>query len=386
MAFVNQTTGNDEGAGTTVASSAFVATAGNTIAVAAGTYFSDAVVSTVTDTAGNTYAKKHERKTQGSVEIWVATNVTGHATNVVTVTFTASVGSRRSLCLAQFSGRNRVLTNVVGGTADGTQVSGTSVTSGSFTPSAAACDMFAGVSDQGGTSAGTADANYANFQNNVDVSSETRVNAPGTSQTASMSWTGTSAADLALVALLAAEVYAASGALALSFTLTGAPLVIKEVSGSPACAFALSGNPTTFMPAASLGLLPGATRFLEAAFLDSWFRSALPYQPQLWLGLFTTNPTDEGGGVEVAGGNYGRRILERGDTRWSVPGGSPSQVTNLLHIEWNQVTWTETVVGWGVWDAQTGGNLLFWYDSINVNVSATYALHLMPGALIFGMN
>lgn len=382
MAFVNQTTGNSEGAGTTVASSAFNATAGNTIAVAAGTYFTASVVSTVTDTAGNTYTKKHERKTNGSVEVWVATNITGHATNVVTVTFTASVGSRRSLCLAQFSGRNKVLTSVVGGTADGQVSPGTSVTSGSFTPSAAGCDVFVGVSDQGGTSAMTAGTNYANIQNSVDVSSETRVNAPGTSQTASMSWTGSSVADLALVALLELVVYAASGTPAMSFGLSGTPIVIKDIAGALTSSFSLVGAPLAFQP--SLGLLPGATRYLEEALLNAWFRSALPYQPQLWMGLFTANPTDAGGGTEVSGGNYRRLILERGDTRWSAPTGTPTQVTNLLPIEWNQVSWTGTVTGWGVWDAEVGGNLLFWYDSGDVTIAAENTLRLNPGALIFG--
>lgn len=385
MAQVNQVTGNSEGAGTTVTAT-INATTGNTLAVGIGTYFTTAVVQSVTDTAGNTYEKKHERKTTGSVEIWVATNITGNASNVITVTFTGSVGSRRTMCVVQFSGRNKSLANIESAQADAAAASGTSATTGSFTPSAGS-DNFACLQTQGGTSAVTAGTNYTGVQSNGDdTASEYRANAPGSSQTASISWTTSVGHDFALVALAALVVYEASGSPAMSFTLAGSPLVQENIDGAPAMAFTLSGNPTAFMPEPSLGLIPGATRYLEAAFLNSWFRSALPYQPQLWMGLFTALPTDEGGGTEVSGGNYSRRVLERGDERWSAPAGSPTQVTNLLPIEWGQTTWTATVLGWGVWDAETGGNLLFWYDSITATVAVNNTLRLSPGALIFGMN
>ncbi len=50
--------------------------------------------------------------------------------------------------------------------------------------------------------------------------------------------------------------------------------------------------------------MAGATNFLEAKILDSLFRTLAAYKPAgIYLGLFTANPTDAGGGTEVSGGN-----------------------------------------------------------------------------------
>jgi hypothetical protein len=104
MAFarVNSSAKFEGGSSTTIASAATSLTTGNLIVVqfrVVGT------VSTVTDTAGNTYVLGQAGPTAVSgtkFESWYCLNATGHASNVVTVTFTGSV-SNRGLITAQWS-------------------------------------------------------------------------------------------------------------------------------------------------------------------------------------------------------------------------------------------------------------------------------------------
>jgi len=83
-------------------------TAGNTLIVAIGAQdvaAGSATVTGVTDTAGNTYTKVDHayQSTDFRVELWYAKNVTGHATNQVTVTFTGNV-TYRGVVATQYSG------------------------------------------------------------------------------------------------------------------------------------------------------------------------------------------------------------------------------------------------------------------------------------------
>jgi hypothetical protein len=103
IAFVNANT-SYTGSGSTADSDAFIATAGNAIVVWTGNSAAEGV-SGVADTAGNTYAKIGGAWSYLSYsnECWLALNVTGHATNVVRVTFTSSV-SDAFVGVQQYSG------------------------------------------------------------------------------------------------------------------------------------------------------------------------------------------------------------------------------------------------------------------------------------------
>ena len=92
---------------TTIANdTALSTTSGNFIVVIVGLYSTTTTVSSISDTAGNTYVKAigenlglwNERK-----EIWYAENITGNANNITTVTFSASV-LYRYISVAEFSG------------------------------------------------------------------------------------------------------------------------------------------------------------------------------------------------------------------------------------------------------------------------------------------
>jgi len=78
-----------------------------------------------------------------------------------------------------------------------------------------------------------------------------------------------------------------------------------------------------------------------------------------WVGLFTTAPTDAGGGTEVSGGSYARVSAA---AKFGGPtGSSPTQVTNSSAVEFPQATGSwGTVTAFGIFDAATAGNLLYW--------------------------
>lgn len=95
------------------------------------------------------------------------------------------------------------------------------------------------------------------------------------------------------------------------------------------------------------------TNYGENALL-TLFKNAGPY----YLALFTTAPSETGGGTEVSGGAYARQ---------AVTFGTPANgsMTNSAAIEFPTATasWG-TAKAWGLFDAATSGNLT-WYDNID---------------------
>lgn len=128
--------------------------------------------------------------------------------------------------------------------------------------------------------------------------------------------------------------------------------------------------------------MAGKTNYLEAMILNCLFRTQAAYKPAaIYIGLFTANPTDAGGGTEVTGGNYARQQVAQLDANWTAPTGTPRLIDNVNPIVWSSVTWTGTVTGWGVFDAVTAGNLLMWYDSADKVVNSGDTVQFAAGAL-----
>lgn len=130
--------------------------------------------------------------------------------------------------------------------------------------------------------------------------------------------------------------------------------------------------------------MAGATIFLQQQILNSLFRSAAAYKPAaIYIGLFTANPTDSGGGTEVSGGNYARQQVTQADGNWTAPtSASPSVIDNVNAITFTDpVTWSGTVTGWGIFDAASAGNLLIWFDSTDKVVSSGDTVRFSAGAL-----
>lgn len=98
------------------------------------------------------------------------------------------------------------------------------------------------------------------------------------------------------------------------------------------------------------------TDYLEDAILDHVLRNTAYSSPAgIWVGLFTTMPADDGtGGVEVSGGSYARQAVT-----FSAP--SAGQVANsgLITFPLATASWG-TILGMGLFDALTVGNLLYY--------------------------
>lgn len=100
-----------------------------------------------------------------------------------------------------------------------------------------------------------------------------------------------------------------------------------------------------------------------------------------YLALFLTDPTASGNGTEVSGGGYARKIITFGTP--SLVSGK-EQVTNSAAVDFGTMTADlGTVAYWGIYDAQSGGNLL-WYGSFSrsKNVLSGDAITVSTGAIV----
>jgi len=113
------------------------------------------------------------------------------------------------------------------------------------------------------------------------------------------------------------------------------------------------------------------SNYLENKLIDHVFRAATFSKPSaLWVSLHTADPTDAGSGAEVSGGAYARAQLDPSDTNWtSTQGGTSGNSSGTGGHTDNAVAITfpaPSGANWGVcthfgiWDAPTGGNMLFY--------------------------
>lgn len=110
--------------------------------------------------------------------------------------------------------------------------------------------------------------------------------------------------------------------------------------------------------------------FLENKIIDQLFRGqAYAFPSTLYVGLFTAAPSDAGGGTEVSGGSYARASVAaslanfagtQGAGTTTASSGNSGTTSNNASITFVTPTagWG-TVTSFGVYDAATGGNLLF---------------------------
>ena len=93
--------------------------------------------------------------------------------------------------------------------------------------------------------------------------------------------------------------------------------------------------------------------YLENKVLDHVLRNTSYTSPTtVYVGLYTSNPTDTNSGTEVTGGSYARQAL-------SVTTASAGIVTSSADVTFPQCTVLWGSVGFiGILDAVTSGNLL----------------------------
>ena len=95
------------------------------------------------------------------------------------------------------------------------------------------------------------------------------------------------------------------------------------------------------------------SNYLENQLLDHVLRNVSYTSPTtVYVGLFTSDPTDDNTGTEVSGGSYARQIL-------SVTTASGGIVTSSADVTFPQATGSwGTVSHIGLLDSLTSGNLL----------------------------
>lgn len=117
--------------------------------------------------------------------------------------------------------------------------------------------------------------------------------------------------------------------------------------------------------------------FLENKLIDQIFRGqAAPTTTTLYVGLFTAAPSDTGGGTEVSGNAYARASVASSLANWAgtqsagstvASSGTGGATSNNGAISFPTATgaWG-TVTHFGIFDALSGGNLLF-YGALTVS-------------------
>lgn len=111
--------------------------------------------------------------------------------------------------------------------------------------------------------------------------------------------------------------------------------------------------------------------YLENKLVDQLFRGqSAPTTTTLYVALLTAAPSDSGGGTEVAGGSYARVAVTSSLANWAgtqssgsttVSSGTGGQTSNngAITFPTPSAGWG-TVTHFGIYDAASGGNLLFW--------------------------
>jgi hypothetical protein len=105
--------------------------------------------------------------------------------------------------------------------------------------------------------------------------------------------------------------------------------------------------------------MAGKSSYAEIKVLGHALGKTAWTMPAIWVALYTAAPTDAGGGTEVTGGSYARKSTAAAD--WTTPTGNPASASNANAITFVTATATwGTVTHFGLFDALTVGNLIYW--------------------------
>lgn len=124
--------------------------------------------------------------------------------------------------------------------------------------------------------------------------------------------------------------------------------------------------------------------YLENTLVNATLRGATYTGGAVFIALFKTDPTDAGTGQELTDSGY---VRQRAHTNvasdgFTVPSnGSTSNTRNLI---FPAIVQAQVTIGfWGIFDAQTGGNLLYQAPMLNPKtLDPTDVLSFPIGSLI----
>jgi hypothetical protein len=130
--------------------------------------------------------------------------------------------------------------------------------------------------------------------------------------------------------------------------------------------------------------IPGVaiSNYLENELLDHVFKTGNWTAPtNLFVALYTTAPTDSGGGTEVTGGSYIRVI----NNSWNVASGGVVDNTSAIDFADATADWG-TVLAAGIFDASAGGNLLWWGTCTNITINTGSTITFPAGTIDASIN
>lgn len=119
------------------------------------------------------------------------------------------------------------------------------------------------------------------------------------------------------------------------------------------------------------------TNYWEDAILNIFRGTTLTAPATIYIGLFTVGAGEAGGQTEVSGSNYARTAVT-----FSAP--SAGSVSNNADVTFPTPSGSwGTIVGWGLFDASTAGNLLYYSDqSPSQAVGSGIPVKFLSGTLV----
>lgn len=120
------------------------------------------------------------------------------------------------------------------------------------------------------------------------------------------------------------------------------------------------------------------SNYLENALVNHVLRNTAMTSPTaVYVGLFTVAAGEAGGQTEVSGNAYARQSVTFG-----APSDGVTSNTNLITFPTPTPAGWGTIVGWGIFDASTAGNLLYYSDQTpNEVVNAGNPVQFAIGAI-----
>lgn len=124
-----------------------------------------------------------------------------------------------------------------------------------------------------------------------------------------------------------------------------------------------------------------ASDYLENAILNHILGSSAYTQPSRFLALSTATLQDDNSGTELSGNGYSRKSISFGTA-------SSGSITNSGAVEFDTATGDQgTISHFGIYDASSGGNLLFHGAfSASKNISTGDVLKVSASALTISLD
>jgi hypothetical protein len=122
--------------------------------------------------------------------------------------------------------------------------------------------------------------------------------------------------------------------------------------------------------------------YLENEILDHVLGGSDYTRPAtVYVALYTATPNDAGGGTEASGGSYARAAVTNNATNWPAASGGAKSNGTAITFPTPTAGWG-TVTSFGIFDASTGGNLLYYGNlSANKTIDISDTVSFAIGAL-----